>query len=346
MGKLRKLGKKIGSGIKSVGKKLKSGLGKVAKAFGKLGPLGSIALSFILPGIGSWISSVAQGSSFLAPIAQGLVKAGGIIKNGTAKVFNRVTDVIEHSMNAVSKPFMQEGARGAGSAFRDFVSDATGGFVDRSTEGLQESIRIGGETVTTGIDASNYDLSKNLKTGEFNNPADAKKIGKLQDEGQFRRKVDKFESKNIEGLTKKSTEEGFEWYKTGKDGNLLDKPFKTITDKSMLPTPIDNVMDKPSIFAEGDYENFKGRVKGSREFSAYKKIAPVQTYGSGIIQAENEAEAAEDFRKNQQSSYFASIGQTTLMGNYNPNQSSIDLNKPLNQADEYQLMNAYSGILS
>ena len=34
------------------------------------------------------------------------------------------------------------------------------------------------------------------------------------------------------------------------------------------------------------------------------------------------------------------------MGNYNPNQSSIDLNKPLNQADEYQLMNAYSGILS
>ena len=123
MGKLRQLGKKIGSGIKSVGKKLKSGLGKVAKAFGKLGPLGSIALSFILPGIGSWISSVAQGSSFLAPIAQGLVKAGGIIKNGTAKVFNRVTDVIEHSMNAVSKPFMEEGARGAGSNFRNWASE-------------------------------------------------------------------------------------------------------------------------------------------------------------------------------------------------------------------------------
>ena len=102
MGKLRKIGKKIGRGIKSVGKKFKKGLGKIAKAFGKLGPLGSIALSFMLPGIGSWISSVAQGSSFLAPIAQGLVKAGNFVKNGVGKVFNKVTDAIEYSMNKVS----------------------------------------------------------------------------------------------------------------------------------------------------------------------------------------------------------------------------------------------------
>ena len=59
MGKLRKIGRSIGRGFKSLGKRLKRGLGKVAKAFGKLGPLGSIALSFILPGVGSWISSVS-----------------------------------------------------------------------------------------------------------------------------------------------------------------------------------------------------------------------------------------------------------------------------------------------
>lgn len=339
MGKLRKLGKKIGSGIKSVGKKLKSGLGKVAKAFGKLGPLGSIALSFILPGIGQWITSVAEGSSFLAPIAQGLVKAGSVIKNGTAKVFNRVTDVIEHSMNAVSRPFMQEGARGAGSAFRDFVSDATGGFVDRSTTGLTDDMG-------NIIDTSKLDVSKKLTTGEFNNPADAQKLSELQDRNKFMRDINKFESKGIEGLTKKSTDTGFEYFKTGEDGVLLDKPFKTIKDKSLFPTESVVGTDKPSIFAEGDYENFKGRVKGSREFSAYTKIAPVQTYGSGLIQAENEAEAALDFQKKQQSAYFADIGQTTLGGNYNPNESMIDLNKPLNQQDEYQLMNAYSGILS
>ena len=52
MGKLRKIGKKIARGIRKVGRKLKKGLGKIAKAFGKLGPIGSLALSFILPGIG------------------------------------------------------------------------------------------------------------------------------------------------------------------------------------------------------------------------------------------------------------------------------------------------------
>ena len=55
MGKLRKLGKKIGRGIKKIGKRLKKGLGSIAKAFGKLGFVGSLALSFLLPGIGSAI---------------------------------------------------------------------------------------------------------------------------------------------------------------------------------------------------------------------------------------------------------------------------------------------------
>lgn len=135
MGKLRKIGKKIGRGIKSVGKKFKKGLGKIAKAFGKLGPIGSIALSFMLPGIGTWISSVAQGSSFLAPIAQGLVNAGNFIKDGVGTVFNRVTDAIEYSMNKVSSFVGGEGM--AGSNFRNWVSETTGGFVEPSTEGIE-----------------------------------------------------------------------------------------------------------------------------------------------------------------------------------------------------------------
>jgi len=57
MGWLRKKAKQIGNVFKKIGKKLKKGLGKVAKAFGKLGPLGSLALSFILPGLGSAIGA-------------------------------------------------------------------------------------------------------------------------------------------------------------------------------------------------------------------------------------------------------------------------------------------------
>ena len=48
MGFLRKIGKKIKRAFKKIGKKIKRAFGKVAKFFGKLGPLGSIALSFLL----------------------------------------------------------------------------------------------------------------------------------------------------------------------------------------------------------------------------------------------------------------------------------------------------------
>ena len=152
MGKLRKLGKKIGRGIKKIGKRLKKGLGSIAKAFGKLGFVGSLALSFLLPGIGSaiggWLQGVVQTGGFgsnianaALKIADGVSKAGNFVKDCVGKVFNRVTDAIEYGMNAVSKPFMQKGVgvRGAGSAFRDWASNATGGFIDRSTVGLTDA---------------------------------------------------------------------------------------------------------------------------------------------------------------------------------------------------------------
>jgi len=131
MGFIRKVGKKVARGFRKVGRKLKKGLGKVAKAFGKLGPLGTIALSFILPGIGTWISSVAQGSSFLAPIAQGLVNAGSFIKQGVSTIANSVTGAIEKSINVVSRSFSETAK--PGSAFRNWVSDVTGGYIEPST---------------------------------------------------------------------------------------------------------------------------------------------------------------------------------------------------------------------
>ena len=79
MGKLRKIGKKIGNGIKKVGRKLKKGLGNIAKAFGKLGPLGSVALSFIIPGIGSWLGGMAGSGGFLGTIASGIQNAAGFV---------------------------------------------------------------------------------------------------------------------------------------------------------------------------------------------------------------------------------------------------------------------------
>ena len=148
MGKLRKIGKKVKRGFSKIGKKLKKGLGKVAKAFGKLGPLGSIALSFILPGMGSvlsgWLSNMGPVGEFILGIGKKIQQGANWVKDGVGRVFNRATDAIEYGMNTVSKPFMQKGARGAGSAFRDFVSETTNGFIDRSTVDLSDSLTPGG----------------------------------------------------------------------------------------------------------------------------------------------------------------------------------------------------------
>ena len=130
MGWVRKKAKQIAGAIRKVGRKLKKGLGKVARAFGKLGPLGSIALSFILPGVGGAIFNFLKGipvvGQAISAVGSGLSTAAGWVKEGVGTVFNRVTDAIEYGINAVSK------SGTAGSTFRDWVSNVTGGFIDPS----------------------------------------------------------------------------------------------------------------------------------------------------------------------------------------------------------------------
>tara|TARA_B100001093_G_scaffold458369_1_gene470727 strand:+ start:576 stop:1820 length:1245 start_codon:yes stop_codon:yes gene_type:complete len=133
---VKKIVKPIAKGVRKIGRELKRGLGKVAKAFGKLGPLGSIALSLILPGLGGalqgWLGNMGSVGKFILNIGEKIGNAAKFVKKGVGRVFSSITNGIEMGMNAVSRPFMQEGARGMGSAFRDFVSNATGGMVDKS----------------------------------------------------------------------------------------------------------------------------------------------------------------------------------------------------------------------
>ena len=79
MGFLRKVGKKIAKGVRKIGRKLKKGLGKIAKAFGKLGPLGTIGLGILFPGLGGavsgWLSNaLGPVTDFLSPIIKGITE--------------------------------------------------------------------------------------------------------------------------------------------------------------------------------------------------------------------------------------------------------------------------------
>jgi len=375
MGKLRKIGKKIGRGIKSVGRKFKSGLGKVAKAFGKLGPLGSIALSFILPGIGSWISNVAQGSSFIAPIAQGLVNAGKFVKNGVGKVFNRVTDAIEYSINKVSS-IGGEGV--AGTNFRNWASEATGGFIEPSTKGISD-ITVPGSTKTiTGPDG----FTKDIQVPETTISADAQVgIGGPKVPQTPKGMTDPVYVDGLDTDLKKGFYEqaDLDTYYTGVDTPVGDytkmgiksptgEPMKGFTNVQPAditagkstdlaganiygegpPKPI-RAVDSTTIKTTGDLKAPKPKGGGyfGRAKDVYKKVAPIQAVGSEI-QAEEDAEV---FAKQQQQAYtrdyFSSIGQDLLAsGNSNPNVSVINFNNPNpSDSDVYNLVNSYGGIL-
>ena len=74
-------------------------------------------------------------SSSIFNAASGFIK--GIktgISNTVGKVFNTVTGAIENGMNTVSSAFGGKGQ--IGSSFRNFVSDLTGGFIEKSETGL------------------------------------------------------------------------------------------------------------------------------------------------------------------------------------------------------------------
>ena len=140
MGFLRKKAKQIASAFRKVGRKLKKGLGKVAKAFGKLGPLGSIALSVMLPGIGDMLGTWFKGldnTGFLKQFVGKITDVYGVVKDKVGFVFNKVTDAVEFGLNKLSTPF----GGTTGTNLRNFVSDMTNGFIEPSKD-VKEYIEL------------------------------------------------------------------------------------------------------------------------------------------------------------------------------------------------------------
>jgi len=143
MGKLRKTFKKIGKGIKKIGKKIgkafKSIIKPFAKVFNKLGPIGSIAMMMILPGIGQMMAgfgaNLAAGTSFLGTslgtvgqLAGHAVKFVGNAINFVAtapqKILGSITNGITNAWNGLFTNPVTGGAKG-GSWWTNFKADMT-----------------------------------------------------------------------------------------------------------------------------------------------------------------------------------------------------------------------------
>jgi len=170
----KKLGSSIAKGMRKIGRGVKKGFKKVTKAFGKLGPLGHLALFFILPGMGNVMSSwMGQfGSKVMNMLPKGFANTlgtvGGAIKdvasfaykNTIGAVYNTVSKALTTGIDFVTKPFMD--GTGAATRFQNFVSDTTKKFSapgptgPEITQGAKDSVaemdkrieKIKGETGT------------------------------------------------------------------------------------------------------------------------------------------------------------------------------------------------------
>ena len=145
MGWLRKKAKQIGNAFKKVGKFLKKGLGKIGKFFGKLGPLGSLALGFMFPGFGQGIFNFIKDIPGLGKVFSGVVDFAGKVGN---TVYDSVTGAIQGGLDRIGTVF---GKENLGQGFKTFVDNVTG---LGETTSVQEEVASGaikGGDVSSGV---------------------------------------------------------------------------------------------------------------------------------------------------------------------------------------------------
>jgi len=135
--RFKKLGSSIAKRMRKIGRGVKKGFSKITKAFGKLGPLGQIALFFILPGMGnvltSWMGQFGSKVMSMLPsnFSKVLVDIGSKIKTGASfaydntigRVYNTVSKALTGGIDMVTKPFMGPGSEGLATSFKNFVSE-------------------------------------------------------------------------------------------------------------------------------------------------------------------------------------------------------------------------------
>ena len=316
MGKLRKIGKKIKRGFKSIGKRLKKGLGKIAKAFGKLGPLGSIALATLLPGMGSvlsgWLSNMGPVGEFILNIGSKIQKGANWVKDGVGRVFNRVTDAIEYGMNKVSS--VVGGTGTTGSNFRNWVSEQTKGFIDPSTQGV-EDITVAGETkVLQGpqgpikVEVPETTISADAQLG----------IGGPKVPQTPKGMTDPVYIDGIDTDLKKGFYEqaDLDKYYTGQDQVLtMSKGYQGVV-RDPIPGEVltDNQVTIKGISENKSLKAPKPKGKGffGKGKETYAYVAPITQVGGKILQDESDAAYADYLMKRENAQRAGLIAEETL----------------------------------
>ena len=152
---IKKTFKSIKKVLKNPGRALKKGLGKIGKAFGKLGPIGTLALTLMMPGLGaawSTFGTWAQGlSGPLGAVMNGIRVAGGAVQN----IYGTVTNLVSGTLNKVTGgSFARPGAKG----YIEGASDKLSNFVGRKLDDFR--MKVGLPTANITPDTAMADATK------------------------------------------------------------------------------------------------------------------------------------------------------------------------------------------
>ena len=156
MGWLRKIGRKIGKGIKKLGKAIGKGFKKVFKAFGDLGPIGHLGLAIIFPAFTGFWGTLGKGISAISKLSPAVGKVFQTVYNIGSKVkgvYNSVTGALTNTLKKIP---------GVGQAMEGLDK-----FIDRARQMI-------------GIDAGNVPLADKEDVAEYWNSLSDKELEQLQ----------------------------------------------------------------------------------------------------------------------------------------------------------------------
>ena len=153
MGFFKKVFKGIGKVFRKIGRGLKSAVGKFGKFMGKIGIIGQIGLSLLLPGIGSVLGNLAGSmiNTTLGGLAGAVVKGAGAVLNTAVNIGTKVSSTFKTITEGVTKVMgevatvgldkigLSDSTFGKYLANKGFTGDIGGAFTD-AVSGVKASV--------------------------------------------------------------------------------------------------------------------------------------------------------------------------------------------------------------
>tara|TARA_R110002126_G_scaffold12117_1_gene52963 strand:+ start:1186 stop:2295 length:1110 start_codon:yes stop_codon:yes gene_type:complete len=262
--RFKKLGSSIAKRMRKIGRGVKKGFSKITKAFGKLGPLGQLALFFILPGmgsvLGSWMGQFGSKVMNMLPsnFAATLTKIGTKIKAGASfayentigRVYNTVSKALTGGIDAVTAPFTKDGV-GAATKFKNFVSDTASRFSATPDT-------LTGPEITQGAKDSVAEMDKTI------------------------------EKINAETGAIKPSEEAIARQKRISDAKSVSAKARESAKEIGIDTPTIKTIDTPEIKEDGIFRKGVDKLSGLKT-----KVGDANVLGTGV-QVREVASVAKD----------------------------------------------------